>query len=218
VTPSGFPLRSPAPTGLWAERSIGAQIHRLKQVNEELITEITRSRVRRAGMRKEVDEKRKQVGKRRANLERLQGGGGEHPSSSSPSSYQPRKTVQWDVQEADSTQQLLTKIKEQRDEDLQTKSALRRARKVLVTELVSIYGVRPRRTDRLGHDTGDVILEAGGRRVNGTGNRHGTRSVQDADVEMEIAGLWLPTPKHFTGEYDYLLSHPARSFLKIPAY
>jgi hypothetical protein len=122
------------------------------------------------------------------------------------------------VQESDSTHQLLTKIKEQRDQDLQTKSALRRARKVLVTELVSIYGVRPRRADGLGHVTVDIILEAGGRRVNGTGDRHGTRSVQDADEEMEIAGLWLPTPKHFTGEYDYLVLPPARPFLNIPAY
>ena len=155
-------------------------------------------------MRKEVDEKRKQVGKRRANLEGLEGGVGARPSSSSPSTDILRRAAQWDAQEADCTEQLLTKINDQRGENLQTKSALRRARKVLVSELVSIYGVRPRKFNHLGHETEEVRLGAGGRQVKGTKDKHGSRGSEEADVEMEIAGLWLPTPKYFTGEYKYI--------------
>ena len=163
-----------------------------------------------------MDEKKKQVRRRRANLEDLRGGAGEGPSSSSSASYHPRKKVQRDVQEAAPITQILTKIDEQRHEDAQTTSALRRARKVLVTELVTIYGIRPRKPDRLVHVTGDHILEDEGERIKGIGHKGRKRTIEDSEVEMEIAGLWLPTPKHFTGEDDYLVISAILKFPHMP--
>jgi len=163
-----------------------------------------------------MDEKKKQVRRRRANLEDLRGGAGEGPSSSSSASYHPRKKVQRDVQEAAPIGQIPTKIDEQRHVDAQTTSALRRARKVLVTELVTIYGIRPRKPGRLGHDTGDIILEDEGERIKGIRHKGGKRTIEGSEVEMEIAGLWLPTPKHFTGEYDYLVISAILKFPHMP--
>jgi hypothetical protein len=159
--------------------------HRLSTQCHDLEAELDRVRRRNQGKRESLRERRGRVAKRRANLRKSQE---EEEKLSFPS--QPQDISAGSEPESKLITSLRTRLEAQRREDRLVQEEIRAARKVLVKEVVDVFGVRPcRPPNRNGVDNVD-----GSRVGKGDGVDLGRE-----EWDMEIAGLRFPSPGGFTG-------------------
>jgi hypothetical protein len=143
-------------------------------------------RRRNEGKQESLRERRGRVAKRRANLRKSQE---EEEKVSFPS--KPQDISAGYEPESKLITSLRTRMEAQRREDHLVQAEIRAARKVLVKEVVDVFGVRPCRPLN-----GNEVKDVDGCRVGkGDGIDFGRE-----ELDMEIAGLRFPSPGGFTGK------------------
>jgi hypothetical protein len=181
------------PSGLIHQRTLLSTNHRLITQCHDLEAELDRVRSRNGGKQESLRERRGLVARRRANLRKSQEEDEKDPFPSQPQAIQSR----YELESALITS-LRTRLEAQRREDQLVQAEIRAARKVLVKEVVGVFGVRLCRPPN-----GNGVDNVDGPRV---GKGDGVDLGRE-ELDMEIAGLRFPSPGGFTGKAA-LLSSP----------
>ncbi|KAH8090407.1 UV radiation resistance protein/autophagy-related protein 14 [Filobasidium floriforme] len=184
--PSSDPNSTPG--GLIHHRTLSSTHSRLSIQCRDLEAELDRVRRRNEGKQESLRDRRGRVAKRRANLRKSQE---DEDKVSFP--FQPQDISAGYEPESALITSLKTRLDTQRREDRLVQDEIRAARKVLLKEVVDVFGVRPCRPLN-----GIGVEDVDGSRV---GKGDGVDLGRE-EWDMEIAGLIFPSPGGFTGYHS----------------
>jgi hypothetical protein len=190
INPSSEP--NSTPSGLIHHRTLSSTNSRLSSQCRDLEAELDRVRSRNGGKQESLRERRARVARRRANLRKSQEEEEKDPVPSQPQAIHSRYEL-----ESALIASLRTRLVAQRRQDQLVQAEIRAARKVLVKEVVDVFGVRPCRPLN-----GNGVEDVDGPRV---GKGDGVDLGRE-EWDMEITGLRFPSPGGFTGKLVLLSS------------